>query len=724
VAPANNDIYENLLLFSSLNSHSYTRRLVDFERMRPLLCLLGECELTVDGSPVPFQLTRKLWYVLALVASSQNAQMMRRELSEAVWPLSDEKSRNVLLHNWRRAVVAASKPIIPDVPVLVTEDDVSITTKHIDIDYQECIRFAKIALSSDDAHIVLKAGTAFDAIAADKTLIPMFASSFIELREQFDKQRLAVLRRSWQAEAYLNPEAQALSSQFESRLRTLGDANTIGSPTLPFKSLISDVEAPTQKGTVLPAAGQLAACVIIGIIIAAPIVLGSRSTPQKQSLRVLHGSKVHKPVTDINRYVLFQLRDNRIQTSSATAICITPKNQIIAAGKATLTSGDEQGLLVMLSASEGTKWVTRLTSDKGITTTPKQIFSTEGGRIYVASELSADRDNARKLAPGSYLAVSVFSSDGQRLFERVHLGQIEQNASSPIRITSDLKGGIHAFALSAREHATVALHVPAGPPTNKQLAITGYPKGFRMTDAIADNKGHLFVLGHLPVKTSAGERLDWHIQAFDKAYKTLWSRDIAGDVHQADAPLRGVINAMGDLVAYGPLPAQNKRNRGHNVATMVTISPSSGEVILRNSFNFGVQDPNFALRPLTMGKSAAIAVLYQPPDASDSFSIHRFGIDTTDTALTMSMQFPGNKRINSIVSFYINSNGVVTSLLQRSKEKLSTTALTYVSMFIGRGIETGDLSASKSYAYNTGGGGLIAGHYDNQFCVYDFRKLQ
>ena len=692
--------------------------------MRPLLCLLGECELSVDGSPVPFHLTRKIWYVLAVVATSPNCRVHRKELADSAWPLSDDKSRNVLIHNWRRAVTAATNHLVPDVPVVVTEKDVSILTKYIGIDYQECCTLAKIALSSDDPRAVLEAGAAFDHYAEDKALLPMFASLFLEIREQFDEQRVAVLRRAWQAEAHLTPEPQALISKFEIRLRTLGDANAIGSPALPFKSLISHVEAPTRKRIVLPAAGQLAACVIIGIIIAAPIVLGSRSTPQKQSVRVIHGSKVHKPVTDINRYVLFQLRDNRIKTSSATAICITPKNQIIAAGKATLTNGDQQSLLVMLSASEGTKWVTRLISDKGITTTPKQIFRSESGRIYVASELSADRNNARKLAPGSYLAVSVFTRDGQRLFERVQLGQIEQNASSPIRITSDLKGGIHAFALSAREHAAVALHVPAGPPTSKQLVVTGYPKDFRLTDAIADNKGHLFVLGHLPVKTSAGERLDWHIQAFDKAYKTLWSRDITGDVHQADAPLRGVINAMGDLIAYGPLPSQNKRNRGRNVATMVTISPSSGEVILRNSFNFGVQDPNFALRPLTIGKSAAIAVLYQPPDASDSFSIHRFGIDTTDTALTMSMQFPGNKRVNSIVSFYINSNGVVTSLLRRSKEKLSNTALTYVSMFIGRGIETGDLSASKSYAYNTGGGGLIAGHYDNQFCVYDFRKLQ
>ena len=692
--------------------------------MRPLLCLLGECELTIDGSSVPFQITRKLWFVLGLVATSPNCSISRQDLTEAVWPLSDEKSRRVLLHNWRRAIAAASKPFIPDVPVLITEDDISIITKYIDIDYQECCSLAKVALTSNDARAVLDAGAAFDSIAQDKILLPLFSSAFLELREQFDKQRKAVLRRTWQAEVHLEPASQALTSTYEIRLRKLGDEHPIGSPAIPFKALPGQEPVPTRKGIVLPAAGQLVASVVIGVIIATPIVIGSQSTPQKQQVRVVHGSKVHKPISDISRYVMFQLRDHRIKTSSATAICLSPKNQVIAAGNAILTNGDRQSMTVMLSTTGGTKWATRVVDANGITTIPKQIVSTESGRIYVASELIANRNNSRRFAPGRYLSIAVFTRDGERLFERVHPAAIDGNASLQIKLTTDLKGGVHGFAISERNNATIALHIPAGPPSGKASPLTGFPKGFRITDAIADSDGHLFVLGQLPVKTSAGERVNWHIQALDKASNTLWSQDVTGPVGQAGAPVRGAINAVGELIAYGPLPLPDQQNRGRMVATMLTFSPSSGKVIHRDSFNVGVQDPNFALRSLTIGKSAAIAVTYQPPDAYDSFSIHRFGIDATDTALTMSMRFPGNKRVNRIVSFYINNNGVVTSLLERSKDELSNTALTYVSMFIGRGIETGDLSASKSYAYNTGGGGLIAGHYDNAFCVYDFRKLQ
>jgi hypothetical protein len=87
------------------------------------------------------------------------------------------------------------------------------------------------------------------------------------------------------------------------------------------------------------------------------------------------------------------------------------------------------------------------------------------------------------------------------------------------------------------------------------------------------------------------------------------------------------------------------------------------------------------------------------------------------------MRFPGEKRVESIVSFYINRNGVVTALLEPSAKKPSSAALTYARMFFGRGIETGDLSASVPYGYNSSDGGIVAGHYANTFCVYDFSKL-
>ena len=691
--------------------------------MRPLLHLLGQCEVTVDDAPVPTQITRKHWYVLGLVATAENCNIGREDLMEIVWPLSDDKSRNVLLYTWRRSIAATTTPFNPDAPILITEDDVSINPNCLLIDYQECLSLAKIVLTSDDAHTVLEAGTAFDAIAQDKVLLPSFTTAFVRVREHFDKQRRAVLRRTWQAEAHLQHESQPLVSQFEIRLRRLGDENAIGVPAIPFKGIANQAITPLRKGISLSSASQLVVSVILAIIIAAPIVIGSLNTPPKMQREYIHGSKVDLPITDLSHFVMFQVNDPRIKRSAATALSITEKDRIIAAGTATLLNSDHQTIIAMLTMSGKDRWVAKFTDDKGIQTTPKQILSTESGRIYVASELLAGPGNARKLKPGRYLAVNVLTRDGERLFERVHPEALDGIAFHRIRLTADLKGGIHAFAVSARGQTSVTLHVPAGRPTEVAAPLSGYPKSFQITDAISDDKGHVFLIGHLPVKTSRGLRMDWFVQAFDKSSKTLWTCTVPGSVSQASVPVRGAINAMGNLVTYGPLPTPNKRNRGRKVATMVTMSPASGAIIARECFDTEDQNPDFTLYPLTIGNSAFIAVTKQSPDADNPFSIHRFGIAATDTALTLSMRFPGKKRVERIVSFYINKNGVVAGLLQPTQEESSSAALTYTRIFFMRGIQTGALSAVVPHRYNEARGEIVAGHYDNKFCVYDFSKL-
>ena len=691
--------------------------------MRPLLRLLGKCELTVDGVSVPFKITRKHWYVLGLVATSPTCQMGRVELTEAAWPMSDERSRGVLLHIWRRAIAQSTASVCSGPPALLTEQHVSVDTSCLAIDYQECNLLADIALSSDDAEQVLQAGMAFDALAEDKTLLFPFPSDFVEIRSKFDNRRIAVLRRAWQAERHLDPDTQTLTSAFEARLRSLGDMNVIGEPKVPFKDLPDEPSVSPQKTHSFLTPAQVAATAVIGLIIAVPIMIGSRSTPTKQQLRVAHGLNVNNPIASLSNQLLYQLSDPRTKRSAATAICVTPKNLVIAAGNAILTNGDHQTILVMLTKTGQSRWITKLTDAKGLQTTPKQLLSTESGRIYVASVLSAGRNNALKLAIGSYLVVSVFDRDGQRIFERVHPEAINGNALLPIRLTTDHRGGIHAFASAARDQTSIAMHVPPGPPTNTPTPLTGYPKAFQVTDAISDNKGHVFLIGHMPVKTSAGTRLDWHIQAFDKASKTLWSRDIAGAVGTESAPVRGALNAQGDVIAYGPLPSPTTGFRGRKVATMVTLSAVNGAINVRECLDTELQNPNFALHPFAVGKLSVIAVTQQAPAGDTPLSIHRFGTAAMDTALTLTVRFLGNRRLDNIISFYINDNGLLTALMQPSKDKSSGRALTYMTMFFGRGVETGDLSTTVPYGYNTRGGGLIAGHYNNVFCVYDFSKL-
>lgn len=203
--------------------------------MLPTIRLLGHCDITVGGNPITKRITRKLWYVFALIATSPTCQLGRVELTEAAWPLSDDKSRNVLLYMWRRSFMDAIETISSAIPVLITETHVAIDPTAISIDFHECSRLAKIALCSEDALAVRDAGLTFDALAEGKILLQSFPSAFVDIRREFDTTRTAVLRRAWQAQAHCDPTSA--SSSFEMRLRELGDSNPIGTPSLPFSPL-------------------------------------------------------------------------------------------------------------------------------------------------------------------------------------------------------------------------------------------------------------------------------------------------------------------------------------------------------------------------------------------------------------------------------------------------------------------------------------------------------
>jgi hypothetical protein len=621
---------------------------------------------------------------------------------------------------WRRSIVDASTPYLNGVLVNIDENNVSINTTCVVIDYQECSNLAKVALSSDDPHTVLEAATAFDTLAQDKLLLPSFPSAFVDIRRQFDMERKAVLRRAWQAETHLHPEPQSLTSMFESRLRSLGDTNAIGTAAIAFSA--PPGTKPVNKLN-LPSGAQVTAGAIICLIILMPIVHTLTNTPRKTTYPTVLSHPVNKPLSDLSRNVLFQIDKDDIKESTATSIAISPTGRIIAAGTATKKTGEHQNITLMLTNNGKASWTTQLTDDKGITTTPQQIFCTESGRIYVASRLTAQRNNARNLAQGNYLTVSAYTRDGRHLFERVHPALMDDIATFPIKLVSDQQGGIYAFGTSSRNHSLGILHIAASSATDVSLELLGFPKDFRMTDAISDDKGHVFLLGCLPKKINGGIRQDWHIQAIDKDAKTLWTRDVIGAMGQSSTNVRGVINALGQLVAYGSRPTPNKRNKRRAVASLVTLSAASGDVILMDCFDSENQNQNFALCCLPVGKAALMGITTQSPNGSESMTLHRFGNAATDTSLTLTMGLPYNQRVDSIVSLYIDGNAAVNMLFRPSKKSVSNVALTYVRKYFGREVSTGSLKTTVPFAYAVGSAGYVAGQYNNAFCIYDFRHL-
>lgn len=685
--------------------------------MRPLFRLLGRSDLIVDGAAVPVRITRKLWYVIGLIGTSPNCEVEREELTEAAWPLSDDKSRNVLLHMWRKSILDATADVITGTPVRITEHHVSIDTTCVCVDFQECYRLAKIVLHSDDAELVLDAGTAYDALAEDKILLPSFPTAFMEIRKDFDTQRKAVLRRTWQAENHLNGEPYRVSSVFATRLRTLGDTNEVGSPAIPFKSHQSN---PPDRTKSYPSASQVTAGAIIAIIITAPIVVGRLNTPSKSDLPVGLSKSVNKPISDLSRRVLFQLTKPDIERSLATSITTSQDGQIFVAGTAIKRDGSRQLITAKLAKSGKVRWLSTLDCEAGIFYTPKQVLHTPAGRTYVASRVRAEVGNARRLAQGSYFAITTFTQDGVRVAERIHPGEIDDNLPYSIQLITDLKGGAVAIANAKTESPVLVLHAPDGSAEANSIS---FPSSFRITDALTDGKLTQFLLGYVTTRTSKGMRHDWSVQAVNKVGKVVWTRTIKGATGPTSTNVRGVINHQGNLVIYGALPTPEQQTAGRVVASIVTLSQTTGAVIQQDHYDSENQNLDFALCTLPAAMATVIGVTQRSPNGSERITMHRFGNAETDTALTLTVRLPGHQRVGSFVSLTFDTNGALNALLRPIPQKSSNVALTYIRKYYGREISTGSLSSSIPFAYTKTAGGYVAGHYNNTFCVYNFSQL-
>ena len=176
-------------------------------------------------------------------------------------------------------------------------------------------------------------------------------------------------------------------------------------------------------------------------------------------------------------------------------------------------------------------------------------------------------------------------------------------------------------------------------------------------------------------------------------------------------------------VAYGSLPSPDKRNGGRLIASMVTLSPTTGAVIQRDHNDSESQNLDYALCNFPNAMASVMGVTQRSPNGSERITMHRFGNEEADTALTLTVRLPRHQRVDSVISLNFDSNGALNALLRPGPQKSSNVALTYVRKYYGREISTGSLSATMPHAYIASTNGLVAGHYNNSFCVYNFSQL-
>ena len=686
--------------------------------MRPVLKLMGRGEILGSDASTEVKLTRKIWYVLALLATAPNAEILRSELTEIAWPLSDDRSRDVLMHKWRKAVVDAFAELGASPVVVISERLVTLDTTLITIDYLECLRIGTTILASLSAAATLEATIEFDALATDQILLAGHPEAFETQRAEFDALRIQCLERGWKAAITCgNEEASTL---FANRLRSLGFTGHL------------HIEADTDEFVIRKDSKPrnftqgIAALLVLGLF-ATPIILGRISQPPPAP-RMSGNLFPDQAPTDIGRYIQYEYQpkpEDQVTQSEAIATVQVPGHGTVTTGTVRHKNLDQQILTVRTTADRKLVWSTLTPQVQGFQYFPQHITSDKFGNVFVGAHVNIMIKESSGRVPGLYLALLKYSPDGKLL--STSISQYPQDRIPHlIRIVSDLEGGAWLFSTGYKDAGSVSIlrmHLkPSGVledalPTGKGVA--------ELTAVVQGAKGENFLIstryrGNNPVNAS-----DWQVQRISKDGILEWTITIDSPAHKSDYFSDATLASNGDLLVFGPLATATLDGVVRNIPSVVRLITRNGRIKQLEQTQTHFLNTRVTLSPVPKLDMYVLGSYDMAENGSNSVYFYRSRPSDEFSSLSLAVGLPRKMKAKRIVSmYYRGSIASFSALMQPLESPGQRLALIYMNKYFGTDITTGILTTNRPVHYNQSDANIVAGSIGKHFTVFDFTGLK
>ena len=736
--------------------------------MRPLVKLLGRGEVHVDGSLADVKLTRKIWFVLALLSVAPDAEMLRLELTENAWPLSDERSRDVLMHKWRKSVVDAFSAFGVQPVVVISEQFVKLDTTLITIDYLECLRIGNTLLSSLSAAATLEAAREFDALASDQILLAGHPEAFETQRTEFDALRFQCLERGWKAAIVCgNHEA---TNHFANRLRSLGFTGDlhIESDTDEFVIRKDSKTRNYSQG--------IAALLLIGLF-TTPIVLGRISQPKPAS-RATGSPITDQPPTYIGKYIQYEYKpkpSDPVTLSEAVATVRLPDGGAITTGIVRLKNLDQQILTVKTSRNRKLNWSTLTPATEGVQYFPADITTDKFGNIFVGAHVqildkeklgrrpgrysavlkykadgdlvttAIDRQPESKSthlirssgnlepagrrptdrAPGRYIALLKFDARGKLLAQAVS-GKPQENVMGIIRVVSDLQGGAWLFTSGQNGSKNIRLntmHLMASGKFDDPFPLTADFTEFNSVSQGASGENYI-ACTKFNFK-NVGNVADWQVQRYSTAGKLEWTTVIDSPAKIDDYRCDVKIATNGDVLVFGPLGTHTLDGVVRTLPTVMRLDPSTGKIKKTDQTQTHFLNSHVMLTPLPSFDMYILGCYDLAELGSNSVYFYRSRPSDDLSSIAMAVGLPRKLKTRRIVGMYFRGiSGSFSALMQPLEGPGQKLALIYLNKYVGTDITTGILTTDRQVHYNQSNNSIVAGRFGKNFTVFDFTGLK
>lgn len=736
--------------------------------MRPFVRLVGRAEIHSDESHADVNLTRKTWFVLALLSTAPGAEMLRSELTEAAWPLSDERSRDVLMHKWRKSVVAAFAELGVSPVIVISERFVKFDTTLVTVDYLECLRIGNTLISSQSAAATLEAALEFDALASDQILLAGHPEAFETQRTEFDALRIQCLERGWKAAIVCGKDEA--TNHFANRLRSLGFTGDLYIEADTDEFVIRKDSMPRNYSQ------GIAALLLIGLF-STPIVLGRISQPKPAS-RATGSPITDQPPTYIGKYIQYEYKpkpNDQVTLSEAVATVRLPDGGAITTGIVRLKNMDQQILTVKTSRDRKLNWSTLTPATEGVQYFPADINTDKSGNIFVGAHVQildkeklgrrpgrysavlkykADGDLVttaierqpeskstyliRSLgnlepagrrptdrAPGRYIALLKFDARGKLLSNAIS-GKPQDNVMSMIRVVSDMQGGAWLFTSGESGNQNISLlrmHLlPSGtiydqlPQASKNTEFNAVVQGARGENYLASTKFNFKNVGNIA---------DWQVQRYSTAGKLEWTTVIDSPAKIDDYRCDVKIATNGDVLVFGPLGTHTLDGVVRTLPTVMRLDPSTGKIKKTDQTQTHFLNSHVMLTPLPSFDMYILGCYDLAELGSNSVYFYRSRPSDDLSSLAMAVGLPRKLKTRRIVGMYFRGmSGSFSALMQPLEGPGQKLALIYVNKYVGTEITTGILTTDRQVHYNQSDNSIVAGRFGKNFTVFDFTGLK
>lgn len=706
--------------------------------------------------------------MLALLAIAPDAEMLRAELTALSWPLSDERSRDVLMHKWRKTAVDAFAELGVSPIIVISERFVKFDTTLVTIDYIECLRIGNTLLSSQSAAATLEAAIEFDTLASDQILLSGYPEAFETQRTEFDALRIQCLERGWKAAVTCSNNEAA--TQFADRLRKLGYTGDLY------------IEADTEEFGVGNKAeprnfSQVIAALLLTGLFLTPIVLGRISQPKPAS-RATGSPIVDQPPTYIGRYIQYEFKpkpNDQVTLSEAVATVRLPDGGAITTGIVRLKNLDQQILTVKTSRNRKLTWSTLTPTTEGVQYFPADITTDKFGNIFVGahvqildkqklgrrlgrynavlkyqpdghlvstdigrqpedksthlirtdSNLEPVSQGSRDRAPGRYIALLKFDARGKLLAQAVS-GKPQENVMGIIRVVSDLQGGAWLFTSGQNGSKNIRLntmHLMASGKFDDRFPLTADFTEFNSVSQGASGENYIACTKFNFKKV--GNVADWHVQRYSKAGKLEWTTVIDSPAKVDDYRCDVKVATTGDLLVFGPLATHTLDGVVRNLPTVMRLDAATGKIKKTDQTQTHFLNSNVLLT-LFPGFDIYIVGCYDLAQmGSNSVYFYRSRPSDDLSSLAMAVGLPRKLMTRRIVGMYFReSSGSFSALMQPPEGPGQQLALIYLNKYFGTDITTGILTTDRQVHYNKSDNSIVAGRIGNNFAVFDFTGLK